>query len=69
MILNIVCRRGGERTITRSMWIESKETYLKTGHDTPVTPPVPPIAKSSALPLKSLITFPVLTSKIYITTL
>jgi len=42
---------------------------LKTGHETPVTPPAPPTAKSSALPLKSLITLPVLTSNILITTL
>lgn len=34
------------------------------GQETPATPPVPPIANSSALPLKSLITFPVLTSKL-----
>lgn len=45
------------------------KTHLNTGHDTPPTPPVPPIANSSALPLKSLITFPVLTSKIFMTTL
>jgi hypothetical protein len=46
-----------------------KENHLKTGQDTPATPPVPPIANSSALPLKSLIALPVLTSKIFITTL
>jgi len=43
--------------------------HLKTGQETPVNPPVPPIANSSALPLKSLITFPVLTSNIFSTTL
>jgi hypothetical protein len=46
-----------------------KKNHLKTGQETPATPPAPPIENSSALPLKSLITLPVLTSKIFITTL
>ncbi len=37
--------------------------YLKTGQETPATPPVPPVAKSSALPLNSRRTLPLRTSK------
>jgi hypothetical protein len=58
-----------ERSFIRIADIVEKENHLKTGQDTPATPPVPPIANSSALPLKSLIALPVLTSKIFITTL
>ena len=43
--------------------------HLKMGHETPETPTFPPVVNSSALPLKSRITFPVLTSKIFRTTL
>jgi hypothetical protein len=39
------------------------------GHETPETPILLPAVNSSALPLKSRITFPVLTSKIFRTTL
>jgi hypothetical protein len=46
-----------------------QQFYLKIGHETPETPECPPVVKSSALPLKSRITFPVLTSKILRTTL
>jgi hypothetical protein len=62
-----VRKRG--KTYSRFMKIEIQKNNLKTGHETPVTPPVPPTANSSALPLKSLITFPVLTSKMLMTTL
>lgn len=39
------------------------------GHEIPETPPLPPVKNSSAFPLKSRITFPVLTSKMFSTTL
>jgi hypothetical protein len=42
---------------------------LKIGHGTPDTPILPPVLKSSALPLNSRITLPVRTSKIFRTTL
>uniref|UniRef100_A0A0A9TK25 Uncharacterized protein n=1 Tax=Arundo donax TaxID=35708 RepID=A0A0A9TK25_ARUDO len=43
--------------------------HLKIGHETAETATLPPDVNSSALPLKSRITFPVLTSKIFRTTL
>lgn len=46
-------------------YINLSNYHLNTGQDTLATPQPPvPMAKSSALPLKSLISLPVLTSKI-----
>jgi hypothetical protein len=42
--------------------------YLKQGHGTPEKPMFSAVVNSSALPLKSRINFPVLTSKIFKTT-
>ena len=55
--------------VLTGLQISRRKKHLKTGQETPATPPAPPIENSSALPLKSLITLPVLTSKIFITTL
>jgi hypothetical protein len=49
--------------------VEQQCFHLKTGHETPETPILPPEVNSSALPLKSRITFPVLTSNIFNKTL
>lgn len=45
------------------------QNHLNTGHDTAATPAVPRVANSSAFPLKSLMTFPDLTSNMLSTTL
>ena len=42
--------------------------YLKQGHGRPEKPMFSAVVNSSALPLKSRINFPVLTSKIFTTT-